>query len=183
MHEPFQAQLTHSEPIEAAYQTSWFAVQTKPRHEKRVTAELEEKGVAVFLPLFSALHQWSDRRREVQLPLFSNYAFVRISEDRTARVTVLRTNGVRGFVGARGIGVPIPNEQIDAVQTILKEKVPFTLYPFLSIGQKVRIRGGSLDGIQGILSTVNDDRSLIVSVEGVQRSLAIRIDGYGVEPI
>jgi transcription antitermination factor NusG len=183
MHEAVPAAITHSEPTAAAYETAWFGVQTKPRHEKRVAAELEEKGVAVFLPLFSVHHQWSDRKRQVQLPLFSNYTFVRIREERRARVTVLQTQGVLGFVGVRGIGVPIPDEQIQAVQTILKEKVRFMPHPFLDVGDKVRIRGGSLDGIEGILSTVNDDRSLIVSVAGVQRSLAIRIDGYGIEPI
>ena len=165
----------------ATGESSWFAVHTKPRHEKRAAAELREKGVIVFLPLFSALHQWSDRKRLVELPLFTNYVFVQIGEERDARITVLRTNGVVAFVGMRGLGAPIPDEQIHAVQMILRERVSFTPYPFLSVGQKVRIRGGSLDGIEGFLSRVNGDSSLIVSVHGIQRSLAIRIAGYRVE--
>ena len=162
---------------------SWFAVQTKARHEKRVAAELEEKGVAAFLPLFTEVHQWSDRKRKVDLPLFTTYVFVRIGGDQSSRISVLQTNSVFRFVGSRGIGIPIPDEQIEALQTIVRRKVPFTPYPFLNLGQKVRVRGGSLDGVCGVLSAVNDDRSLIVSVEGIQRSIAIRIDGYGVEPI
>src|SRR5580658_745927 len=67
-------------------ENSWFAVQTKPRHEKRVAAELDEKGITVFLPLVSALHQWTDRRCEITLPLFTNYTFVRISDERNSRV-------------------------------------------------------------------------------------------------
>jgi transcription antitermination factor NusG len=110
--------------------------------------------------------------------------FVRIGENRNHRVNVLETNGVFRFVGMRGgTGVPIPDEQIETLQTIIREKVPFSPHPFLDVGQKVRIRGGSLDGICGILLAINDDRSLIVSVDSVQRSLAIQIDGYGVEPI
>ena len=162
-------------------ETFWFAVQTKPRHEKRVVCELEEKGIVTFLPLFSDVRQWSDRRREVQLPLFANYVFVRISADKNTRVTVLQTNGVFRFVGARGFGVPIPEEQIQAVQTILRDKVPFVPYPFLCVGQKVRIRGGSLDGLQGVLMALNGDESLIVSVESIQKSIAIRIEGYQLE--
>jgi transcription antitermination factor NusG len=163
---------------------SWFAVQTRARHEKRVAAELTEKGVAVFLPLSTEVHQWSDRKRKVELPLFTTYVFVRIGENRNHRVNVLETNGVFRFVGRRGgTGVPIPDEQIETLQTIIREKVPFSPHPFLDVGQKVRIRGGSLDGICGILLAINDDRSLIVSVDSVQRSLAIQIDGYGVEPI
>lgn len=162
-------------------QESWFAVQTKPRHEKRVAAELEEKSIATFLPLFSDIRQWSDRKREVQRPLFANYVFVRLGADRNTRVSVLQTHGVFRFVGARGLGVPIPEEQIQAVQAILRDKVPFVPYPFLSVGQKVRIRGGSLDGLEGVLMALNGDKSLIVSVESIQRSIAIRIEGYQLE--
>jgi transcription antitermination factor NusG len=159
---------------------SWFAVRTKPRHEKTVASELEQKGITSFLPLYSVLHQWSDRKRQVQLPLFAGYVFVRFVVQLNTRVSVLRTNGVASFVGAGG-GVPIPDEQIQAVRMILEGKVPFSPHPFLSVGQRVRIRGGSLDGLEGILQAVNGDESLIVSVESIQRSLAIRVAGYQVE--
>ena len=89
-------------------QSSWFAVQTRPRYEKKVTAELHEKGIKTFLPLCSAMHQWSDRRRLVHVPIFSGYVFVRIATTLTARISVLRTNGVLNFVGVRNMGVPDP---------------------------------------------------------------------------
>lgn len=165
----------------AADEGSWYAVRTKPRHEKTVAGELDKKGITVFLPLFCALHRWSDRKCQVHLPLFTGYLFVRIVPQLSTRVFVLRTIGVAGFVGARGVGVPIPDGQIQAVRTILREKVAFTPHPFLNVGQKVRIRGGSLDGLEGILQARNGDDSLIVSVESIQRSLAIRITGYQVE--
>jgi transcription antitermination factor NusG len=166
-----------------AIESCWLAVQTKPRHEKRVAAELEEKGVVAFLPLSREIHQWSDRKREVEVPLFSTYVFVRIEEP-NSRIKVLQTNGVFHFVGVRGAGSPIPDEQIETLQTIIRHKVFFSQHPFLNIGQKVRVRGGSLDGICGVLAAINNDRSLIVSVDTIQRSLAVRIDsGYGIEPI
>src|SRR5262249_37715208 len=115
-------------------------------------------------------------------PLFSNYVFVRVPDDREMRGAVLRTNGVLCFVGMRGSGVCIPDEQIEAIQAILREKVPFAACPFVNVGQRVRVRGGSLNGITGILTKINDDHSLIVSVESIQRSLAIRIAGYQVSP-
>jgi transcription antitermination factor NusG len=183
MPERLQEPIEFLQPPSIADAGAWFALQTKPRHEKRVASELEEKDFAVFLPLYTAVHQWSDRRREVQLPLFPNYIFVRTSGIQGKRSLVLQTNGVKSFVGMRGVGVSIPDEEIGAIQKILAEKVSFTNYPFLNIGQKVRIRGGSLDGVHGILTAMNNDRTLVVSVECIQRSLAIRIDGYGVEPI
>jgi transcriptional antiterminator NusG len=159
----------------------WYAVQTKTRHEKRVAAELKEKGVTVFLPLVRALHQWSDRKREVTLPLFTNYAFVRIRGERADRTPILNSNGVVGLVGMRGCPIPIPEEQILAIETILRERIPFTSIPFLDVGRRVRIRGGSLDGLEGVIVAINGDQSLVVSVEGIYKSLAIRLSGYRFE--
>jgi transcription antitermination factor NusG len=177
----FQSELVQTWTATSASEHSWFAIQTKTRHEKRVAVELQEKGVAVFLPLSTEVHQWSDRKRTVELPLFTNYVFVRIGIDRNTRVEVLQTNGVFRFVGIRGMGVAIPDEQIETVQAIVRRKIPFSPHPFLAIGQKVRVRGGSLDGLKGILQGLNGDQSLIISVESIQRSLAIRIAGYQVE--
>ena len=89
---------------------SWFAIQTWPRYEKKVSAELQRKDIDVFLPLFSAKHQWSDRTRVVHSPLFPSYVFVRLKEMETAnrRISVLGTDGVKSFVGAGGRGTPIP---------------------------------------------------------------------------
>jgi transcription antitermination factor NusG len=162
---------------------TWFAVQTKPRHEKKVTAELREKGVSAFLPLSSEKRQWSDRERIVEFPLFPQYVFVRIKQSLSSRVPVLSTNGVTNFVGIRGMGMAIPDEQIERIQTVLAQGIPVSPHLFLNVGQRIRIRGGALDGLQGILTAVNGDRTLVVSVELIQRSIAIRIAGFLVEPI
>lgn len=161
----------------------WFAVRTKPRHEKKVAADLEAKGITTFLPLHATLRQWSDRRQAVELPLFPTYLFTRIASERGMRVPILQTLGVLGFVGSRGVGTPIPEEQIIAVRTILQERIPFSHYPYLNAGQIVQIHGGSLHGMKGILLSKNGDQSLLLSVELIQRSLAIRVAGYRVEPV
>ncbi len=168
--------------LSAKSEFTWFAIQTSPRHEKKVAAELREKGVSVFLPLFSEKRQWSDRRKLVEAPLFPQYAFVRISPKPGDRIAVLRTAGVRGFVGKRGVGVAVPDCEIDAIRTVLTQGVTFNSHAFLNVGKRVRIRGGSLDGVEGILTAVNNDATLVVSVELIQRSLAIRIAGFAVEP-
>jgi transcription antitermination factor NusG len=164
-------------------QASWFAVQTRPRYEKKVSSELHEKGIKTFLPLSSAMHQWSDRRRLVHVPLFSGYVFVNIAASLGARICVLRTNGVLNFVGVRNMGVPIPDSEIEAVRAVVEERVAFEPYPYLKVGQRVCIRGGSLDGVSGVLTAVNGDQSLIISVNLIQRSIAMRIEGYRVEPL
>jgi transcription antitermination factor NusG len=160
---------------------SWFAVQTRPRFEKKVALALQEKGLESYVPLFAVKHQWSDRKQTVSLPLFPGYAFVRIALVQDVRVAVLRTNGVLNFVGARGIGTAVPDSEIHAVRALLKEQIPLMPHPFLKVGQVVRIRGGALGGIQGILTKVNGDQSLIISVELIQRSIAMRVSGFQIE--
>jgi len=163
--------------------TNWFAIQTIARHEKRVAGQFLEQRISTFLPLVNQVHEWSDRRKCIQVPLFSCYVFVRLSQQRKIREQILRTPGALGFVGGRGWGTSIPNEQIEAIQRILAEEVPYGLHPFLRIGMRVRIRGGSLDGLEGILVEKNRDRSLIVSVELLCRSLSVRVEGYDLEPV
>lgn len=159
----------------------WYAVQTWPRFEKKVATEFQRKDVEAFLPVLSSKRQWSDRQRMVQVPLFPGYVFVRIAPEPSSRIAVLRTNGVAGFVGVRGTGIPIQDSEIDSVRLLLAGGVVFQRHPFLNVGQRVRIRGGSLDAVEGILLAKNDDLSLVVSIQIIQRSVSIRISGYQVE--
>jgi transcription antitermination factor NusG len=159
----------------------WFAVQTRSRHEKKANAELQEKGIESFLPLFAEKHKWSDRI--VEVPLFPQYLFVRIAANSDERISVLRTNGVISLVGTKGVGVAIPDPQIDRIQRIISQRIPCNPHLYLNVGKRIRIRGGALDGLEGILTAVNGDETLVVSVELIQRSLAVRITGFEIEPV
>ena len=160
----------------------WFAVQTRPRHEKKVNSELREKGIHSFLPLHREERRWSDRRQWVELPMFSQYLFVRVPGTGNARTRVLQTAGVVQFVGATVRGTPIPDEQIEGLLAIASHRIPTAPHEFLRVGQRVRIRGGVLEGIEGILSAIRNEKSLVVSVDLIQKSVAIRVDGFEVEP-
>ena len=166
---------------QAGSERHWFALETRSRHEKKVLALLEAKGVEAFLPLISQLHRWSDRKKLVQVPLFPGYLFVRLDGTADARLRALETRGIVGFVGSGGKGLPIPDKQIEDIQTVLASRAPCTLFPFLRAGQRVRIRGGCLDGIEGLLVARNDDRSLVISVAPILQSIALRIEGYEIE--
>jgi transcription antitermination factor NusG len=151
------------------------------RHEKRVAAQFEQKRICTFLPLLRQTSRWSDRNSIVDSPLFSCYAFVRMAGTSEERLKVLRTPGVLAFVGSERQGTPIPDEQIENLKKAISGKNPCIAHPFVAAGRRVRLRGGSLDGVEGILVRQGDDHSLIVSVELLQRSVAIRVEGYGVE--
>ncbi len=159
----------------------WFAVHTHSRHEKVVAKETRELGITTFLPVVKQVRQWSDRRKVVESPLFSCYVFVKIMPDHRERLKVLRVNGVLSFVGTWG-GIPIPEEQIQAVRILTEQELPLCSHPFLKIGQRVRVRSGALSGVEGILVARSGERSLIVSLDAIQRSMSVRIEGYDVEP-
>jgi transcription antitermination factor NusG len=162
---------------------NWYAVHTRARHERTVAHRLRDQGVNTFLPLVTEVHRWSDRRKSVELPLFGCYVFVKLPPTGEDRLRVLRIDGVLKFVGTRGVGTPIAETQIDAVRTLIGQQVPWSSHPFLQIGQRVRVRGGALDGVEGILLSRNDDNTLVVSIDAIQRSLAVRIQGYDLEPV
>jgi len=170
-------------PAEASEAMKWYAIRTRSRHEKVVERHLQGQGIDVFSPVINQVRQWSDRRKVVEAPLFAGYAFVRIAPTPEHRLRVLKTQGVVDMVGGQGQGSPIPAEQIEAVRAVVASNMPFTQHVFLRVGQRVRVRGGSLDGVEGILVAHNGSRNLVISVEPIQRSLSIRIEGYQVEPI
>jgi transcription antitermination factor NusG len=167
-------------PVESP---QWYAIHTRARHEKAVVAQMQNHGITTFLPLVTQVHRWSDRRKVVQLPLFSCYAFVRLLPRPEFQVKVLQTDGVLRFVGPRGQGAAIPDREVENIRTLQASSAQYTSYPFLKVGQRVRVRGGALDGIEGILISRNGDRTLVISVEPIQRSLAIPISDYQVEAI
>ena len=162
---------------------SWYALRTLPRHEKQVDRILREKAVTTFLPLVSELHQWNDRRRLISIPLFACYLFVRTAASHSVRVSVLRTRGVVGFVGNAGRGTTLPEQHIQAVRAVIGSGAYCSSHPFLTIGQRVRIVGGSLNGVEGILLVKNNDHSVVISINLIQNSLAVRVTGYRLVPI
>ena len=161
----------------------WYAVFSRSRHEKIVATALTNTGVTTFLPLVSEMHSWSDRRKLVDVPLFPGYVFVQIPNTAEAKLHVLKTSGVAQFVGNRQGAVSIPDKEISDVRAVLEQKISCSPHPFLQLGQRVRIRGGSLDGVEGILVGCDSASKLVISIELIQRSLAVSVYNLDVEPI
>lgn len=114
------------------------------------------------------------------VPLFPGYAFVHIDQSRESRQSILQTVGLIGFVSFRGIVVPVPAKQIADLRLLLEQRGLFSLHPFVRTGQRVRIRGGCLHGLEGVLLQ-HEKGKLLVSIESVQRTLAVEIRGYELE--
>jgi len=114
------------------------------------------------------------------IPLFAGYVFVRTGSSRTARLGILQTTGVIGFVGSHGEGTPVPSEQVEHLRRLLQQRVACSLHAFLKVGRRVRVRGGCLDGVEGILAE-SGEKSLVISIDCIQRSLLVRLEGYELE--
>jgi len=158
----------------------WYAIQTRYRFEHKIAAQLQCKGVETFLPALNEVHRWSDRQKTISFPLFSGYVFVRHVTSAPSRARVLRTEGVIGFVNVHGEASPIPCRQIDDLRRLLAQKLPCSLHAFLKVGQRVRIRGGCLNGLEGVLAQ-SGTKTLVISIECIQRSVAVTIEGYELE--
>ena len=174
-------QLASTDSLSAS-QPRWYAIQTRARHEKRIGSELLERGIHAFVPTVRETHQWNDRTKIVEIPLFSCYVFVNLVSA-AERVEVLKTMGVFQFVRVNGRPASIPDSQIESIHTVLAKKLPVSTCGFIQIGQKVRIRGGSLDGVEGVLTASKGGRKLVVSVDLLQQSLEVTVEGYAIEPV
>ena len=163
--------------------TVWYAAQTRSRHERLAAYYLGARGITRYLPTVTETHAWSDRRKRIEVPLFPGYIFVKILPMNEHRVNVLRAPGVVRLVGCEPSGTPIPDEQIESVKTLVERNLPWAPYPFLKEGERVRVRGGALDGIEGIFVKRSGLETLVIAVDAIQRALCISIQGYHLEVI
>jgi transcription antitermination factor NusG len=159
----------------------WYALQVRPRFERIVASALLSKGYEGFLPLYTQRRRWSDRVKQVQLPLFPGYLFCRFDLNR--RLPILITPGVMHIVGIGGTPCPVDEQEIHAVQAIVVSNLQAEPWNCFSVGQTVRIELGVLAGVEGILVGVKESRKLIVSVSLLRRSVAVQIDESWVVPI
>jgi transcription antitermination factor NusG len=161
----------------------WYAVHTRARHEKRFAAELQERGIHTFVPVAREVHRWSDRSKVIEVPLFPCYAFIRAVLDPDVNAAVVQHPSALRWIGYQGRPSAIPEEEICAIQTVLRSGVSIGQHPFVKIGERVRIRGGSLDGVEGVLIEHKNDRKLVVSIEAVGKSVAISLHNYELERV
>jgi|SRR5579862_538549 transcription antitermination factor NusG len=157
----------------------WYAVYTNARHEKRVTEYLGGRSLECYLPSYRSVRRWQDRRKEVDLPLFPGYVFVRIAY--RSRLQVLTAPGVVRIVTFDGKPASIREAEIENIRRGLSHAAGFEPHPYLKVGKRVRVRSGPLSGIEGILLRRKDGFRLVLSIELIMRSVATEVDEADVE--
>lgn len=159
----------------------WFALRIRSRFEKATASILRIKGFEEFSPMYRSRRNWSDRVKEVDLPLFPGYLFCRLNPQ--DRFPILSTPGVVSIVGIGKTPQPVEDHEMEQIQAILASGIPAQPWPFLAVGQRVRISEGSLAGLEGLLVNIKNSFRLVVSVTLLQRSVAVEIDRDRVQPI
>ena|ERR1041384_7699717 len=159
----------------------WYAVKVRSKFERTAASLLRAKGFDEFLPLVRTRRRWSDRTKELDVPLFPGYVFCKF--DPRYRVPVLETPGVTGIVGFGSQFEPVPESEIRSIETIVNSGNPLELYPHLATGKKVRIKDGPFTDVEGVVVEWKNRFRLVVSVTLLQRSVAVEIDREWAAPL
>ncbi len=159
--------------------SGWWAVYTRHQHEKAVADMLEAKGFQVFLPRFESVRRWKDRSKMLSMPLFPCYVFVRGGLDR--RLQVVTTPGVHMILFSGEKIAIIPEAEIEAIRATVEGRFRVEPHPFLTCGERVRVKQGPLEGIEGVLVRRKNLYRLVLSVDMLAQSVAVEIDAADVE--
>jgi transcription antitermination factor NusG len=166
--------------VELPESTPWLALYTRHQHEKVVAEMLTAKGFEAFLPLYDSMRLWRDRKKMLSLPLFPCYVFVRGPLER--KLAMITTPGVH-MILYRGENVAlIPGEEMQAIQKLVEGSFCVEPHPYLKCGERVRVKRGSLEGVEGVLVRKKNLYRLVLSVNMVAQSVAVEIDAADVEP-
>lgn len=163
-----------TDPPSQSPEQPWYALRVRSNFEQNVASVLRFKGYEEFLPTYRVRRRWSDRIKEIQVPLFAGYVFCRL--DISNRLPVLTTSGVVGVVGCGKTPVPVTTEELEAVRAIVNSDLAASPWPFLRVGQRVELIHGPLTGLEGILTKLKGKYRLVVTVTLLQRSVAVEID-------
>ena len=159
----------------------WYAVCTRHQHEKSAARIMEYKDLEVFLPLYKARHRWKDRIKEVSVPLFPGYLFVR--EGLKRWLAILSTPGVSSIVSSGSQPVAIPFLEIEGIKRVVESTLRVEPHPFLKSGDRVRVKCGPIAGVEGILVRHKNVARLVLSVLLLGNSAAVEVDATDVERI
>ncbi len=161
------------------FSVSWFAAYTSSRHEKCVALHFDQRRIETFLPLYTTRNRWKNGcAREIALPLFPNYVFVRI--DPRQRVRVLEVPGVLALVGSGRVLAPLPDFEIETLRCGLRQR-KIEPHPYLVLGERVRIKAGAMLGLEGVLVRKKNNLRVVIALDAILQSVAVEVDADDLE--
>lgn len=149
----------------------WFALYVKPKHEKTVTTLLGGKGLETFLPTYRRHHK---RSKHFDLPLFPGYVFCRCESSKM--LPVVSTPGVFLIVGNGRTPEPISEAEIGSIRRMIGSGTDPCPWPYVAEGNEVCVTSGPLRGLQGLMVDTSQEKWLVVSLNLLRRSVAVKLD-------
>ncbi len=166
----------------AAVSTRWYVAVVKSRHEFVAYNDLRSKDIMTFLPSVKRVRQWKDRKKTIEYPLFPGYIFVSVADRPGAFVDVLKARGIVNFICLEaGMPTPVPSDEIHSLRLLIESGSEIDVYPELKVGARIRIKNGPLADAEGVLSRRENEFVLLVNIELLGRSVAVRITPHDVE--
>jgi transcription antitermination factor NusG len=159
----------------------WYALTVPYQHERQTEKALQSKGLETLVPVYRSRRHWSDRVKEVEMPLFAGYVLCQF--DLAERIQVLDTPGVSKIVGFGGALTALEDDEVAGIQRLVALKVPLAPWPYLKAGDRVRVEHGPMRGQEGTLVRTKDSVHLVINIDVLQRSIAVQVDREGVVPI
>lgn len=157
----------------------WFAIYTASNHEKRVAQHLEIKEIETFLPLYHVTRRWKNRTTaKLDLPIFPGYVFARFDPAQRGRVTEVPM--VYSIVSHRGAPTPLADEEVARLRMVMETRQVHP-YPYIKVGNRVRVRSGPLAGLEGIVVRTYGGLSVVLSVDMIQKSVAVHVEADELE--
>ncbi len=180
---PQQESITDDAAIspQSRHGLNWYALYTCPRHERCVAQQIEQRSISCFLPLYHSVRRWKDRRKVLELALFPGYVFVHLALQDRFRVLQL-PSAVR-LVSFNGQPAVLPDAEIDGLRRRLSSGICVEPHPYLRVGRRVRVRGGPMEGLEGVIVRRKDRCRLVFSLDLIMRSVAVEVDESDVEPV
>jgi transcription antitermination factor NusG len=174
-----EAKSLAGEELKDVLRPRWYAAYTRANHERRVADQLAERGVDSFLPQYESVRKWKDRKIRLQLPLFPGYVFVHLALQN--RLRALQVPGVACLVSSAGRPLAVPEEEFLRIRGFLKQGLHAEPHPYLKPGRRVRVRSGPLEGMEGIVVRRKNGNWLVISMELIQRAVAVDLHAADLE--
>jgi transcription antitermination factor NusG len=168
-------------PENTPIEQKWYALTVPYQHERQTEKALQSKGLETLVPVYRSRRHWSDRVKDVEMPLFAGYVLCQF--DLTDRIQVMDTPGVCKIVGFGGSVTALEDCEVEGIQRLVALKVPLAPWPYLKAGDQVRVEHGPMRGLEGSLRRTKDALRLVIGVELLQRSIAVEVERDAVVPI
>ena len=159
----------------------WYALYTRPRHEKKAAELISEKDYEVYYPTIKKVRQWKYRKKKVEMPLFNSYIFANFEYNQ--RFEILKTHGIVKIINFSGEPAIVPDWQIDSLKRMLEFPETVRLEKYISPGEIVEIMAGPMRGLKGMVNLKKDSKRLVLSIDGIFQSISVEIEEEFVERV